>query len=147
MGHILKPLPPCGAFEHLNFFNLIHTALEFRLFATCPVVGENTKELFFQKNPPNILWNYKKNIYIIYRNLTRYLSINFQQYLINTSNESSWLVLCNNVQSKEKWLICILLICINYSKKIVISENSIYKCRPLFYASPFVYIELFFYVS
>ena len=28
--------------------------------------------------------------------------------------------------------------------KIVVSENSIYKCRPLFYASTFVYIELFF---
>ena len=67
MGQILKSSrPPLGIFEHLNFLNLIHTALEFRLFATCPVVGENTRELFFPKKPPNILWNYKKYIYIIY---------------------------------------------------------------------------------
>ena len=85
----------------------MHRALEFRLFASCPVVGDSVRVLF--KNwAPNFCEIIKK--------------YKFDQVLINHPSEEhdqyiklklkAWL--CNKVQSKENQLIYILLICINY---------------------------------
>ena len=143
---MLKPLPPAGFLNTLIFFKPYTYGSWIQVVCNLPSgVSKHEGTFFFKKSHQTFCEIIKKNIYIIYGNLTRYLSIISQQNMISTSNESSWWVLCNNVQSKEKWLICILLICINYSKKLLFrGENSIYKCRPLFYASTFVYIELFF---